>query len=138
MTEQRGSQGVLPERDQQTQPADHSPAQPTTTDLRGEETTKKLGTHGRPVLWLLGLVFLGAILVIAVALTGSDSGLGPTAGAEPLGSDRHLENQAARARLQLRRAYGSDRHLENQAARPHRTQPEPRAITDTLSIKPSQ
>jgi hypothetical protein len=86
-------------------------------------------TKHRALRWLAPVALVGVVGLAACGDAEADSTRTVEAGAVVVGSDRHLENQAAEAELKARTAAanteaearaaaaaGSDRHLENQAA----------------------
>jgi hypothetical protein len=117
MTQRQGGTSVLPNRDDVDQPV----------VLGGtEEGAARVAEPRRNRLspWLLVVAAAALIaLGIAAALTGANPepvSVAPqersNALVEPLGSDQHLSNQAARVRAEGT-VIGSDQHLSNQAAR---------------------
>jgi hypothetical protein len=118
MTQRQGGTSVLPERDHVDQPVALREAEEATArvaELRGN----------RPPMLLIAVVAAALIaLAIAAALIASNPEPAdvtpqerPNAVAEPIGSDQHLLNQAARVRGEDDNLSGSDLHLLNQAAR---------------------
>jgi hypothetical protein len=75
-------------------------------------------------MWIAIVAAAGMIVLGIAALIGSDSEpvdvsaqARPDAAVEPLGSDQHLQNQAALTAANGVTPSASDRHLLNQAAR---------------------
>jgi hypothetical protein len=75
-------------------------------------------TKHRAVKWLAPVALVGVVGLAACGDDDADSARTAGVDAAAVGSDRHLENQAAEAAVNARvaDAAGSDRHLENQAA----------------------
>ena len=75
-------------------------------------------TKHRAVKWLAPVALVGVVGLAACGDDDADSARTAGVDAAAVGSDRHLENQAAEAAVNARvaEAAGSDRHLENQAA----------------------
>ncbi|MGH9233117.1 MAG: hypothetical protein ACRD0R_07235 [Acidimicrobiales bacterium] len=75
-------------------------------------------TKHRAVKWLAPVALVGVIGLAACGDDDAESARTADVGVAAVGSDRHLENQAAEAAVNARvaEAAGSDRHLENQAA----------------------
>jgi hypothetical protein len=72
----------------------------------------------RAVKWLAPVALVGVVGLAACGDDDADSTRTADASVAAVGSDQHLENQAAEAAVKARvaEAAGSDRHLENQAA----------------------
>jgi hypothetical protein len=132
MTQGKGASGLMPKRDKQRPPIDHLREPPAgLTELVKDGEAQRPTSHvvapsrSRRWIWLVALATTGVLVLgIVASLSGSDSeqaGESPQARSnvaeEPLGSDRHLENQGARMRAEAGAVDGSDRHLENQGAR---------------------
>jgi hypothetical protein len=75
-------------------------------------------TKHRALKWLAPVALVGVIGLAACGDDDAESARTADVGVAAVGSDRHLENQAAEAAVNARvaEAAGSDRHLENQAA----------------------
>jgi hypothetical protein len=75
-------------------------------------------TKHKALRWLAPVALVGVVGLAACGDDDADSARTADVGVAAVGSDRHLENQAAEAALNTRvvNAAGSDRHLENQAA----------------------
>jgi hypothetical protein len=75
-------------------------------------------TKHRAVKWLAPVALVGVIGLAACGDDDAESARTADVGVAAVGSDRHLENQAAEAAKRSAPAdvSGSDRHLENQAA----------------------
>lgn len=125
MTQRKGATGVMPEHDLQRPPIDHlrTPADLTglAKDLNAKPSASQVvtPTRHRRTVWVAALATAAVLVLGAVAsLGGSDAeqaGGSPrarsNAAEEPLGSDRHLENQARRAEEGA--AHGRNLHREN-------------------------
>jgi len=132
MTQGKDASGLMPLRDQHRPPIDHLRAPPAgLTDLVKDGKAQRPTSHvvapsrSRRWIWLVALATTGVLVLgIVASLSGSDSeqaGGSPQARSnvaeEPLGSDRHLENQGAWMRAAAGAVNGSDRYAENRALR---------------------
>ena len=86
--------------------------------------------------WFAPVAMVGAVGLVACGGDSSDSDVSartaaPAAGV--VGSDVHLENQAAELASQAQSASGSDIHLENQAAELAEQQAHTDGNADTMS-----
>jgi hypothetical protein len=144
MTQRQGGTSVLTERDHVDQPVAVRESEEAAAHVAEPRRNR------RPMLLIAVVAAALIALAIAAALTGSNPEPAdvtpqerPNALVEPVGSDQHLLNQAARVsgggdvkavpymyaagnpfkdpatkqRFQAPRALGSDQHLENQAAK---------------------
>jgi hypothetical protein len=75
-------------------------------------------TKHKALRWLAPVALVGVVGLAACGDDDADSARTADVGVAAVGSDRHLENQAAEIAVNARvaDAAGSDRHLENQAA----------------------
>jgi hypothetical protein len=87
-------------------------------DIRERMAGTMASTKHRALRWLAPVALVGVVGLAACGDDEADSTRTADAGVAAVGSDRHLENQAAQAAIDARvaEAAGSDRHLVNQAA----------------------